>query len=109
MDKIWYIVSDGRPEGPYSLSELKKERQITPDTFVWKEGFEQWKRARDVPELKVLFRGHGEEEQEEPSANTQKLPPQDELAIEIGGPPNLFWILLAMILIVYLIAQLFWG
>lgn len=110
MEKIWFIAYQGRQEGPYSFSELKRDSRVTPDTFVWKEGFDTWKRVRDVPELKVLFQEEHEESSEEERAEGErkKQLAQEELVLEMGGPPNIFWIFIAVIIIAYLLGQLLW-
>ena len=110
MDKIWYLAYNGKQEGPYSLSDLKKDARITPDHFVWKEGFDGWKKIRDVPELKELFQDQEKtKNDEEPLEGSKKGPfAQDELVLEMGGPPSVFWIFIAVIIIAYLLGQLFW-
>lgn len=55
MKKIWYLDLNGHLEGPYTLYELRKDKRITPDTLVWKEGFAHSVPMRNVPELKAVF------------------------------------------------------
>jgi hypothetical protein len=50
----WYLYSQDEQIGPMSFEELN--RRITEltdvnNTFVWTEGFSDWKNAADVPEL----------------------------------------------------------
>lgn len=54
----FFIAINGIQEGPYTVAQLQPEIQqgrITGATLVWTAGFEQWKTARDVEALKVLF------------------------------------------------------
>lgn len=111
MNKIWFALFDGRQEGPYAVEDLKKDSRIHPDIFVWKEGFQTWKRIRDVPELACLFkedRPPGEDDEEESEKQRQISAAQQELALELGGPPGFFWIILALFIIAYFLGQLFW-
>lgn len=50
----YIIVIAGKPQGPFTLSELQ-ERRIKPDTFVRKPGMDDYKEAHELPELRVLF------------------------------------------------------
>lgn len=50
-----FYLHDGQNQiGPFSSEELK-EKNITRDTFVWKEGMTDWKKAGEVTELNNLF------------------------------------------------------
>ena len=56
----WYIVIDGEQKGPLApieLSQLFAKGSVGLDSYVWNEGFEDWKVASDVPELAQLFGG----------------------------------------------------
>lgn len=55
MDKIYYIVKEGRQDGPYSLVELKYIG-IKPDTYVWRAGLTEWVPASQLPDLGDLFK-----------------------------------------------------
>jgi GYF domain 2 len=107
MNKIWYIIFNGQVEGPYSIDDLKKDLRITPDTFVWKEGFDSWKRIKDVLELSPLFQDKDVETQES-LADKEAASLQEELVLEWGEPPNFFWIFIALVIIAYFVGQLFW-
>lgn len=50
----WFYSKDGESTGPFSAENLAQEfgGQIPRDLFVWHEGWDQWKRAEEVPELK---------------------------------------------------------
>lgn len=111
MNKIWFIDDKGKIEGPYSVADLKADSRITPDSYVWREGWDKWQRIRDVPELEELFRD--EVDSDEPVETAVAKPAaaaDDELAIDYRQePPYLFWLLAAMIIILYMIIQLYWN
>jgi hypothetical protein len=47
-----YYISNGTNQlGPYNLEDLKRQN-ITPNTLVWYEGLEEWKKINEVEELK---------------------------------------------------------
>lgn len=50
----YYIVNNGRSEGPYP-KDILKLKSITPDTLVWCQGMTEWKRAAEVPDLADLI------------------------------------------------------
>jgi len=56
----WYIVVDGEQKGPLrpiELSQLFAKGSVGLDSYVWKEGFDDWKAAGDVPDLAQVFGG----------------------------------------------------
>lgn len=110
MKKIWFILIDGKRDGPLSYEDLKNDRRITPDTLVWKEGFKGWKQIREVPELKALFEddsGRNQGDARE-TAIVGKKSGEDELVLDMGQePPYFLWILLALIALLYVIIQLY--
>ena len=59
-EATWYIVVDGEQKGPLppiQLSQLFAKGSVGLDSYVWKEGFDDWKIAGDVPELAQVFGG----------------------------------------------------
>jgi len=59
-DAVWYIVVDGEQKGPLppiELSQLFAKGTVGLDSYVWKEGFDDWKVAGDVSELAQVFGG----------------------------------------------------
>jgi GYF domain 2 len=54
MSDIWYFTQGQRQFGPVSFTELQVKLQNVnaSDTFVWREGFNDWRRVEEVPELK---------------------------------------------------------
>ncbi len=50
----WYYVVGSDRVGPVSVEALKQlflNNEITIDTYVWKKGFQNWERLKDVTEL----------------------------------------------------------
>ncbi len=59
-DAIWHVVVEGDQQGPFSpqqLGEMMTAGQIDWEAYVWKEGFDGWKPARDIPELVTAISG----------------------------------------------------
>lgn len=59
-DATWYIVVDGEQKGPLppiELSQLFAKGSVGLDSYVWREGFDDWKIAGDVQELAQIFGG----------------------------------------------------
>jgi predicted Zn finger-like uncharacterized protein len=59
-EPTWYIVVDGEQRGPLrpiELSQLFAKGSVGLDSYVWKEGFDDWKAAGDVPDLAKVFGG----------------------------------------------------
>lgn len=50
----YYIYINNVKEGPYKLEELSS-KPLAPDVLVWSEGFADWKKAKDVPELTEIL------------------------------------------------------
>jgi hypothetical protein len=48
--KSYFIRQDNKPQGPYSIDQLK-EMKLNPAVLVWVEGLKQWIKALEIPEL----------------------------------------------------------
>jgi len=48
------VVINGKPQGPYSLADLK-DLNITPNTFIRKPGMDDYKEAHAIEELRELL------------------------------------------------------
>lgn len=51
---IWHVVMNGSQQGPYPLEKVQEMLAtgvMARDGYVWREGFDGWVLARDVPEL----------------------------------------------------------
>ena len=109
MEKIWFIIIKGKKEGPYSFYDLRRDCRITPDTFVWKEGFFKWKKLRDVPELKEVFADEKNGKNHLIDKGNLILSPQEEIILDLQKePPYLFWMLIILCILLYASLQLFW-
>jgi hypothetical protein len=56
VSDIWYFADQQGQVGPLSLQELKDTLANVSDTrdvLVWRDGFSDWKKAGDVPELRA--------------------------------------------------------
>ncbi len=57
MSESWYYVLKGQRLGPVDASAMAKMIQgneLGPDDYVWKKGFENWRKLGEVPELLSL-------------------------------------------------------
>lgn len=50
----YILVINGKPEGPFTLQELKA-RKIKPGDFVRTDGMDDYKEAQEMPQLRELF------------------------------------------------------
>lgn len=111
-EKVWLIWIDGNQEGPYTGLELKKDLRLTPDTLVWREGFETWKPIRNVKELKEVFEDKPESK---PLLEAIKLKtfepelPQEQETLTLQRDPSQFyiWLLIALLAMIYLFYQFY--
>ena len=59
MPTVQYMIAaNGQQTGPYNMQQLQQMvqmGQLTPQTYVWKQGMSQWELAGNVPELASLF------------------------------------------------------
>ena len=55
-DKTWYYLDQGQHQiGPLMLRDLEKawdESVINENSYIWKEGMSQWKKIKELPEIK---------------------------------------------------------
>lgn len=51
----YFIAENEEQIGPFSIEELKG-KSLTAHSLVWREGLEDWIEAKELEELKVLFR-----------------------------------------------------
>jgi hypothetical protein len=79
-----YYFTDGKERfGPFTIEELK-DKNIKPETLVWKEGLVDWVSARNLSDLQVLFEVAPVEEalQITPAAGLSYEPPPKSWLIE---------------------------
>ncbi|MDR3268179.1 MAG: DUF4339 domain-containing protein [Tannerella sp.] len=56
--KYIHAIVGGQQKGPYSLGEISVMVQagdITPDTFMWKPGMPEWKKANEITDISPTF------------------------------------------------------
>ena len=73
---MYYFYINNVKEGPYTLEELPI-KDITPDVLVWREGFADWKPAKDVPELSAIL---------------SKIPPEPNKTKKYGPMPKTWFV-----------------
>lgn len=55
MADNWYYVQKGNRQGPVSLELIEEmiiKEELKPEDYVWKKGFDNWKKIKEVDELK---------------------------------------------------------
>jgi predicted Zn finger-like uncharacterized protein len=70
-DDTWYVAINGVPVGPIKISEVRRKASlgaVTEDSLVWQEGQDEWRPARQLPDLAAIIR-------EASSARTSITPP----------------------------------
>ncbi|MBS4167503.1 DUF4339 domain-containing protein [Parachlamydia sp. AcF125] len=106
----WWIKVNEVSEGPFSIAQLRGDPRITPNTLVWKKGFEKWIPIRAVKELKDLFADS--KEQDLPLNPKQNLPPFGNLELVLDTQKDPFdffyWLFLAASVVGYVLYQLYW-
>lgn len=82
MADNWYYVQKGNRQGPVAVEVLQAliaKDELGTEDYVWKKGFENWKKIRDVSELRV-------EQSEAPSMTVAAVPqmpkPLKELSLK---------------------------
>jgi predicted Zn finger-like uncharacterized protein len=53
-DAVWHLVVDGDQVGPLSDADVRarlSRNEISPENYVWKEGFSDWLRLAEIPEF----------------------------------------------------------
>ncbi len=55
MQNQWYIAREGKQYGPVSdgeLAQLVRNRELLDGDYLWRQGFENWLPAAQVPEVR---------------------------------------------------------
>ncbi|MBA2403390.1 MAG: DUF4339 domain-containing protein [Bdellovibrionales bacterium] len=80
MAENWYYVQKGNRQGPDGqdviLSMITKQ-ELTQADFVWKKGFDNWKKIKDVSELQVVV-----EDEESLEMEAEKFPAAPVMQVE---------------------------
>ncbi|MBA3238623.1 MAG: DUF4339 domain-containing protein [Parachlamydiaceae bacterium] len=108
MEKEWYIKIKEHREGPYTVDQLKRHKEVTPDTFVWDEENAVWVPIRTIPELLIIFKDPATTKDpdilEEDIKVLAKEKEAGELVLQLGSePPSIFFWLLIFAAIMFLI------
>lgn len=56
MADNWYYVQKGNRQGPVAIEVIEKmiaDQDLKSEDFVWKKGFENWKKIKEVEELQA--------------------------------------------------------
>ena len=59
---LYHVSANGQQMGPFNMQQLQQmaqSRQLTPQTYVWKQGMANWDFACNVSELASLFAAPG--------------------------------------------------
>jgi hypothetical protein len=54
----YFVAVNGQQTGPFNLSQLQQmviSGQFTPNTFVWKQGMQNWEEAGKLIDIQPLF------------------------------------------------------
>lgn len=54
MEKQYFVILEGIQSGPFTIEALRTP-QLTPETYIWREGLTDWVKAGTLPELSELF------------------------------------------------------
>src|SRR4051812_38847022 len=79
---VWFVMIGGQQQGPMSRAEVGLSvgtGSIDGETFVWKEGMQDWLPGAEVPELRLLFL---------PPPKQPVKPPPPPLAAQKPKPAN---------------------
>lgn len=109
LKRIWFLLIDGKEEGPYTIAELRRHIRLTPDTPVRRKGTSRWILLRFIPELQSIF--EDEPEKKLPADKKKGKGDQFEngatvLALRHDPPSFYFWLLIAAIVLFYVLYQL---
>jgi len=90
--KNYYFVENGTQAGPFSYDELKL-KTLAPDTLIWYNGLEKWKRIKDIPELASVIERRPPPISEVEEESTSSIPPIPNLKkedIDVIGPAPVY-------------------
>ncbi|MEZ4287339.1 MAG: GYF domain-containing protein [Polyangiales bacterium] len=78
---LWHVVIEGEQKGPMTaiqLVALFARNELDLDSYVWREGFQDWSPLRDVPDLLNLVQG-------DPDDNVERDIASSGASIPVGG------------------------
>ena len=91
MEKYYYLDSANNQCGPVEASQLG-QCGVTSQTFVWREGMADWKRAGELPELSAYVGGSPA------TPGAQYAPGSAPMAVVNQPSSNLVWAILTTVL-----------
>ncbi|OKY75200.1 MAG: TIGR00266 family protein [Desulfobulbaceae bacterium DB1] len=83
----WFVAVDGKSRGPFAPEQIIEGLQAglyTPQTLIWKEGYEKWQPLSDVPEFRPGSRNR-QQIPTPPMENLQQMQQAHEIDFEIFG------------------------
>lgn len=104
MNNKWFIIINGKEEGPYTATDLRNHPYVTPDTLACPAGLSTWTPIRNIEELSDIFKDDDEAEpiQERfvPKKGGESILSQDEEVAFLRQDPYQFWLWLLVIILV---------
>lgn len=88
MEKFWIIV-EGKPQGPFTPEQLKLRRDFTAQLPVWTTGMADWTVAAEVPVLAALLEEVVAEEEKEEEYSQFSQSSQSSQESHFSHQPNL--------------------
>ncbi|NMC70951.1 MAG: DUF4339 domain-containing protein [Myxococcales bacterium] len=82
-EAVWYVAVGEEQQGPYTTQQIREYAQadqLDPESYLWKEGMEDWLPVQQIPEFADLTLGGGE-----PAPAAAAAPPADS---PFGGMPD---------------------
>lgn len=58
--RVWFYYARGRQVGPMPLRNIREaiaDGSLTPEDYVYRDGFRDWKQVNEVPEILELAKG----------------------------------------------------
>lgn len=87
MKKYWIIV-EGKPQGPFSASELRVRRDFTSTLPVWAESMADWTTVAEVEELAAMLAAEQVLEEAAAQESQQQPPPHPPRQAYTPEPPR---------------------
>ncbi|MFP5385401.1 MAG: GYF domain-containing protein [Bacteriovoracia bacterium] len=84
MADNWYYVQKGNRQGPVAIEVIEsliRNQELKTEDYVWKKGFENWKKIKEVPELEVKTEAAGPDFPPAP-----EFPQEKELSLKDLNP-----------------------
>lgn len=100
-EAVWFVLIEGKKEGPFAALQLRHDYRINPDTLVSKAEWTNWIPIREVEELAELFKDAKTQEELLPKPKKPLQPiGKEELALDIQKDPipTFVWIIILLII-----------